>query len=41
MNRGVIQFRSIGMETIEKAVGKRAANHLIESMQLNSKFIVS
>lgn len=35
------QRRFVSVESIEKAVGRRAANHFIESMDLNSKHIVS
>lgn len=34
------QRRFVSVESIEKAVGRRAANQFIESMDLNSKHIV-
>lgn len=33
--------RFVSMDVIEKAVGKRAATEFIQSMELNSKMIVS
>lgn len=34
-------YRSISIEAIERAVGRQAANHFIQSMEQNSKLIVS
>lgn len=40
-NLSSISKRALGISSIKKAIGKHAANQFIESMELNSKLIVS